>query len=126
MIVHKRAGGRRANAGHQTHTIANDSDNADVLRLETFSSRRRVELDSLTLFERLVAVALNCREVHEHVVATFSRDEAEALVSVEKLNRTLCHYYSFLFTSDQRVRSVRGASVWQTPHDLRIVVFPLR
>ena len=62
------------------------SDHADVLRLVTLAARADVELDGLALVEGLVALGLDVGEVHEHVVAIFTGDEAEALLSVEELH----------------------------------------
>ena len=51
-----------------------------------------VELDLLTLLERLVAAALDVGVVDEHVVARLPGDEPETLFSVEELHGTCCHY----------------------------------
>src|SRR6185503_13170636 len=48
-----------------------------------------VEFDTLTLGERLVAVALNCGMMNEAVLlAAFARDEAKTLRIVEPLHGT--------------------------------------
>ena len=62
------------------------SDRADVLRFLALSAGSDVELDALTLVERLVALALDVREVDEHIVALLPGDEAEALLCVEELH----------------------------------------
>src|ERR671911_1040012 len=48
-----------------------------------------VELDRLTLGERAVSLALDRGEVNEHVVLSFTRDEAEALLVAEPLDGAL-------------------------------------
>ena len=62
------------------------SDHANVLRLITLATGSHVELDVLALFECLVAVTLNVRVVDEHVLLAFERDEAEALLGVERIS----------------------------------------
>src|SRR5271165_6303201 len=59
---------------------------ADVLRLFTLAARSHVELDLLPFTQGLVAAPLNVRVVDEHVVPILSRDEAVALLGVEKLH----------------------------------------
>ena len=54
-----------------------------------------VELDPLTLVERAETARLNRAVVHEHVSsATVDLDETEALLGVEPLHSSLCHYFS--------------------------------
>src|SRR5690349_7872346 len=68
------------------------SDDADVLGLRTLGASGEVVLDLLVLIERLVAAGLDSGEVDEDVLAAaILRDEAEALVSVEPLDGSLCH-----------------------------------
>jgi hypothetical protein len=62
------------------------SDEANVLGLFTLSAGSDVELDSLTLRERLVALGLDVRVMDKHVVAIFTADEAVSLVVVEELH----------------------------------------
>src|SRR5699024_12221667 len=65
------------------------------LRLRTLLSFSNFELNLLALFERAVAVHLDCAPVNEHVlVFAFEGDESVALFSVEPLDGTLCHYFS--------------------------------
>src|SRR5207248_10939542 len=65
---------------------------ADVLRLRALLALGGVELDALVVFEALVAVAADRREVDEDVLAAVVRsDEAEALLAVEPLHCALCH-----------------------------------
>ena len=62
------------------------SDHTNVLSFLTLAAGGDVELDALALVERLEAAALDVGEVDEYVVALLSRNEAEALVSVEELH----------------------------------------
>ena len=48
------------------------SDRTHVLGLFALAAGTYVELDSLALFQCLVAGALNRREVHEHIVTLFA------------------------------------------------------
>src|SRR5204862_1294701 len=59
-----------------------NSDEADVLGFVALASGSDVGLDSLTLVEGLVPVALDVGVVDEDVVAILPRDEAEALFRV--------------------------------------------
>jgi hypothetical protein len=68
-----------------------ESDDANVLGLGALASCSNIELDALTLLERLVTLALDVREMDEDVVTLLTRDEAEPLVCIEKLDGTLCH-----------------------------------
>src|SRR5687768_730955 len=68
------------------------SERTDVLRLGALGALGDVELDLLVLVQRLVAVGLDGRVVHEDVVAAvLLRDEAETLLGVEPLNGALSH-----------------------------------
>src|SRR6185436_10123499 len=73
-------------AGGSKRSACATSDNADVLRFVTLAAGRHVDLDVLTLFEGLVALALNVRVVDENVLLAFERDEAEALLGVEEFH----------------------------------------
>src|SRR3954451_4480933 len=66
------------------------SERAGVLGFLALPAGSDVELDALTLVERLVAVALDVREVDENIVALLPGDETEALVSVEELHGACC------------------------------------
>jgi hypothetical protein len=68
--------------------MAVESDHTDVLGFLTLATRGDIELDTLALVERLIAVALDVGEMDEHVVALLSRNEAEALLGVEELHGT--------------------------------------
>jgi MerR family transcriptional regulator, copper efflux regulator len=68
------------------------SDGADVLGLFALAAGSDVELDDLTLAERLVARALNLGVVDEYVVTLLTRDKAETLVDIEELNCTGGHW----------------------------------
>src|SRR5918997_1474761 len=68
------------------------SERDDLLRLRTLGSLGDLELDPLGLLERAVSLRLDRRVVHEDVGATAVLcDEAEALLRVEPLHRTLRH-----------------------------------
>jgi hypothetical protein len=76
-----------AGTGPAASTLPSEkSDHANVLRFVTLAARGYVELDVLTLFERLVSLTLNVRVVDEDVLLTFERDEAEALLGVEEFH----------------------------------------
>src|SRR5665647_518794 len=56
------------------------------------TARLGLESDLLSLAKRRETSALNCRDVHENVVAAFIRlDETVALLAVEPLNSAVCH-----------------------------------
>ena len=84
------------------------SDDANVLRLDALPALSGVELDPLTFLQRLVASGLDRGEVNEHVITLLLRDEAEAFVGVEELDRTLCHQCSFLIATSRRFRPARN------------------
>src|SRR2546421_17930 len=63
----------------------------DVFRLGSLLALGDVELDLLPFLQAAVAAAGDRAEVHEHVRAALSRDEAVALVAVEPLHRALRH-----------------------------------
>src|SRR6478609_9615832 len=68
------------------------SERTDVLRLRALRALGDVELDLLVLVQRLVAVGLDGRVVHEDVVAAvLLRNEAETLLGVEPLHGALSH-----------------------------------
>src|SRR6266536_2177827 len=68
----------------------------DVGRLRALLTLGDLELDPLVLVERPVAAGGDRRVVREHVgAAVVGRDEAEALVRVEPLDRTDSHVFSF-------------------------------
>src|SRR5690348_17401487 len=64
-----------------------------VGRLRPLLPLHDLELDLVALGERLESRSLDRAVVHEHVGATFTRDEAETLRVVEPLDRTVdsCH-----------------------------------
>src|SRR5690606_696041 len=75
-----------------TQSSVSRSERADVLRLRALRALGDVELDLLVLVQRLVAVGLDGRVVHEDVVAAvLLRDEAETLLGVEPLHGALSH-----------------------------------
>src|SRR6185437_17015991 len=72
--------------------LAGSSDGPDVRCLKSLLTRCDVEADALTFLQRLEARLLNCREVREEVLATFSGcDKAEAFGLVEPLDGACCH-----------------------------------
>src|SRR6185312_12725046 len=74
-------------------------------RLWSLGALLDAELDPLVFLERLVAVALDLREVDEHVCcAVIGSDKAEALVAVEPFHSSLRHTFLLLsfFTGCQR------------------------
>src|ERR1041385_3033371 len=81
---------------------------ADVARLQALRPLDDLELDALALGQRLETVPLDRGEVHEHVLATLLRDEAETLGIVEPLHGTRRHF---------RTPSGRGGSTPVSPAD---------
>src|SRR5437588_8661227 len=67
------------------------SDHPNVLRFLTLLAGCDIELDALALVQGLIAVALNIREVDEHILALLTGDETVTLVGVEELHGALCH-----------------------------------
>src|SRR3954453_21188869 len=71
------------------------SDGLNVLGLRALRGLGDLEIDTLVLVQRAGALALGRRVVHEDVgAAAVLSNEAEALLSVEPLHRTLCHAVS--------------------------------
>jgi hypothetical protein len=83
------------------------SNYADVLRLFALFAGSSVELNSLSLFETLVAISLDIGEMDEDVITLLARNKAEALVCVKKLHYTLCHEFSILKAKDRPFPSSR-------------------
>jgi len=81
-------------------------DRANVLRFFALLAGSHVELDMLTLFEALIAIALDVGEMHEDVITLLTRDEAESLFCIEELHCSLCHKYSILKMTKQPMHSV--------------------
>src|SRR6185369_8333514 len=65
-------------------------DESDLLSLRALLALRDLELDALSVFQRLVAVHLDRGEVDENVLSAVDRDEAIALLAVEPLDGALC------------------------------------
>src|SRR5690348_7400067 len=79
------------------------SERTDVLRLRALGALGDVELDLLVLVQRLVAVGLDGRVVHEDVVAAvLLRNEAETLLGVEPLHGALSHVLVTPVTSERQ------------------------
>ena len=100
-----------ADLGRRLHTGSTESEHADVLRLFTFAPGADIELDGLALGERLDALTLDVRDMHEHIIASLTRDEAEASVYVEELHRALHNYYQLSLlhrTTFVAIRAVEG------------------
>ena len=83
-------------------------DRTNVLGFFALLATADVELDALTLLEGLEALALDGREVHEHIIALFPGDEAIALLLIEKLHSALCHRIHVLMV--HRVGPIDAAS----------------
>ena len=64
------------------------SERTDVLCFLALAAGSNVELDALTLLQRLVAIALNVGVVDENVFATLTCNESKALFGVEELYGT--------------------------------------
>jgi hypothetical protein len=78
---------------------ASELNGADVLSFLALSARRDVELDALTVLERLVALALDLREVDEDVFTLIAGDEAVTLLGIEELHGTCGHTKSFVLVT---------------------------
>ena len=87
------------------------SDRANVLRFLALLARHSVEFDELTLFEALVAIALDVREMDENVITLLARDESESFFCVKKLDCTLCHENSILRATDGPILSARNKTL---------------
>ena len=81
----------RALVWQKVFVVALSADDPDRLRLGTLLALRDLELDALSVLERLVAVGYDRREVNENVLAAVYRDEAVALLGVEPFDAALCH-----------------------------------
>ena len=64
------------------------SERPDVLSFLALTAGSNVELDTLALLQRLVAVTLNVGVVNENVFATLTCYESEALLGIEELHGT--------------------------------------
>src|SRR5690242_18894319 len=92
------------------------SERTDVLRLRALGALGDVELDLLVLVQRLVAVGLDGRIMHEDVVAAFLlRDEAETLLGVEPLNGALSHDARYSFVGARAATSATRTRCGDTP-----------
>jgi hypothetical protein len=60
----------------------------DVGRLRTLRALFDIELNLLSFLQVPETVALNGREMDKNVLSTFALDKAEALVTIEPLDRT--------------------------------------
>src|SRR5262245_11384626 len=64
---------------------------ANARGLQALRPTGDLELDALTFGQSLETLALDGREVHEHVLAAFLRDETKTLGLVEPLHGTTSH-----------------------------------
>jgi hypothetical protein len=65
----------------------------DVLSLQALRALLDLELDSLSLIERLIAVGLNGRKVYENVLAGLALDESVSLAGIEPLYCSLFFHF---------------------------------
>src|SRR5271167_245578 len=90
-------------------------DASDVFGLESLRTLHHVELDSLTLVEALVALALDRREVYEYIFPGLALDKSKALCCIKPLYGTLfCHFVSFLVELLERLREGLKPTAGQT------------
>ncbi len=68
--------------------VVRTSDDNDVLCFVALATGSNVELNALTFLQGSVTLGLDVGEVNEDITSTFTRDEAIALLSVEKLDGT--------------------------------------
>jgi hypothetical protein len=69
----------------------------DVACLGTLGALFNIELNLLAFLQVTISIALNCGEMDEDVLSTFTLDEAETLITIEPLdstNNTLRHFAS--------------------------------
>src|SRR5215210_4013124 len=95
-----------------------DLDGADLVRLRTPRTLRGLELDALSLVQRPVAGRLDRAVVHEDIrAAAIDLNEAEALLTVEPLDGSLCHelYHLTLRPHLAVLRPLSDARPCQTP-----------
>lgn len=68
----------------------------DVLGLRTAVALNYVEFNALAFVQRLVAIAYDCAEVNEYIVAAFNFDKTETFFRVEPFHRTCLHVPDYL------------------------------
>src|SRR5271167_2997463 len=78
-------------------------DASDVFGLESLRTLHHFELDSLTLVEALVALALDRREMYEYILAGLTADKAIALCCIKPLDGTVFHCVSLFFRLRERL-----------------------
>src|SRR5437588_206869 len=88
-------------------------DRLDVRGLRALRALHNLKRHALAFGQRLVAVHADRGEVHEHIVATFTLDEAVALLVREPLNGALCQLW-FLLTA---TTTARHRSPWPPTDD---------
>src|SRR5271154_7193350 len=74
-----------------------------VARLEAFRAFEQIELDGLAFIQRAVAVLLDGREMHEHILAGGALDESVSFRPVEPLHSTLLSHKETPFASSLRI-----------------------
>src|SRR6266536_2792398 len=74
---------------------------SDVRGLRALGAVGDLELDGLPFGQGLVTIDLNCREVHEHVIAALPRDEPVALLVAEPLDGAFWQRASLLSFPDR-------------------------
>src|SRR5579862_4341814 len=65
----------------------------DVLSLQTLRSLLDFKLDGLPFVQALIAFSLNCREVHEDILAGLALNESVAFAGVEPLHSSLFSHF---------------------------------
>src|ERR1051326_1247362 len=74
-----------------------------VGRLQSLRSLHEIELDRRSFGKRAKAFGLDRREVHEHILAAFHRDETKTLSVIEPFDLTgAAHLLDLLLVSDSR------------------------
>tara|TARA_Y100000814_G_C12112871_1_gene327816 strand:+ start:377 stop:586 length:210 start_codon:yes stop_codon:yes gene_type:complete len=66
-------------------------DDPHILSFVTLAAFTDLKLNGLALFEGSIARPFDIRVVNEDIFSAFSRDESEALLSIEELHCSLWH-----------------------------------
>src|SRR4029077_19257184 len=66
--------------------------------LQTFGAGCYLKLDSLTFVQGLIAVGLNCGEMHENILAALALDKSITFAGVKPLHCSLFFHKTLLFT----------------------------
>src|SRR5208337_3734278 len=78
----------------------------DIARLEALGAFEQIELDSFAFVQRTVAVLLDGRKMHEHILARGALDESVSLRPIEPLHSTLFSHKETPFASSKNYSSV--------------------